>query len=88
MARADLPKKQSPYHQTKGEFFRKQKPFHSSAPVFQLALLLPFVGHNNMNGQTVELNHSLPYVDSQLDGWQALEAKDFKPVNSVPSTWS
>jgi hypothetical protein len=66
--------------------FRKKKPFHSGALGFQLALLPLIVGHNNINRQNVEPNHSLTYVDSQLARWRALEAKDFKPVNSVPST--
>lgn len=88
MARAELPKKQSPYQQTKVTFFRKKKPFHSGTLVFQLALLILVVGRNNINGQNVEPNYSLTYVDSQLDGWRPLEAKDFKPLNSVPSTWS
>lgn len=69
--------------------FRKKKPFHSGALGFQLALLLLLVvSHDNINGQNVETNRSRSYIDSQLDGWRALEARDFKPVNSVPSTWS
>ena len=77
--------KSLPLNKKKGGF-RKKKPFHSSALGFQLALLLLIVGHNNINGQNVEPDHSLTYIDSQLARWRALEAKDFKPVSSVPST--
>lgn len=51
-------------------------------------LLLAVSSPIGIQAQNVVIESDRPFIDSQLPGWHALEAKDFKYVNSDPSTWS
>lgn len=54
----------------------------------QLVLLLLALGQTSIQAQKGEIENHNPSINTQLPGWHALEADDFKQVNSAPSTWS
>ncbi len=54
----------------------------------QRALLLLIIGQTAIFAQNADIDSARPFVDNQLPGWHALNADDFKSVNSGIDTWS